>query len=95
MSTAGAIVTGVLAGHNAVRKAAGMQLFELPRTISVGYFIAYTADHQRDLKIRHTLGKTPTIDHIYEKGIYTTDVKMIHEKVEEAGLTGIFSKKLV
>ncbi len=95
MSTTAAIVTGVPAGHNAVRRALGMELLELPTTSVIGYYLAYTADHQGDLKVRHSLGRTPTIDHIYEQGPLTYDAQLVHRKIEELGLTGIFSKKLV
>ena len=83
-------VTGALAGHNAVRKAAGMELLELPRTTAIGELIAYSGECQDRL-----IYMGFTSDRLKELGPYTTDVKKIHRRIEELGLTEIFSKKLV
>ena len=84
--------TGALAGHNAVRKAAGMELLELPRTTAIGELIAYSGElNRKDKLIYHVF----RLGRLKEVGLYTTDIQRLHGRIEELGLTGILSKKLV
>jgi hypothetical protein len=87
-------VIGMLAGHNAARKALGMDLLELSRDTAVGDFIAYTGEHQEELSIRHSFIFGVYLERMKQTGLYTRDVQQIHKCVEDAGLAGVFSEKL-
>ena len=89
-----AAATGVLAGHNAVRNAQGMPLLELPRDTVIGDFIAYTAEHQSELNVRHHFLTGSYLERMKKLGFYTFDISEIKRRVENAGLAGIFSKRL-
>ncbi|MEM2703967.1 MAG: FAD-dependent oxidoreductase [Candidatus Bathyarchaeia archaeon] len=92
-----AIVTGLLAGHNAVREALGMELLEIPTTTVIGDFISFvnnevqTEEGQRN---RYTFSGGLYFERIKKKGLYTIDVNEIYARVKNAGLIDIFSKKL-
>lgn len=86
-----AYMTGALAGHNAARKAAGMELLELPRTTVIGEVIAYSGERQ----VERGVGGGFELKRLKELGLYITDVQEIHRRIEKLGLSGIFSKKLV
>jgi hypothetical protein len=89
-----AATTGALAGHNAARKASGMKPLELSRDTVIGDFVAYTAEHQQELNVRHSYIWGVYFERMKQTGLYTKDVQQIKNRVEKAGLTGIFSKKL-
>jgi threonine dehydrogenase-like Zn-dependent dehydrogenase len=90
-----AIVTGTLAGHNAVRRAAGRDLLELPDSLAVGDAIAHvrrrmqTADGMRE---KYTFSGAGYFQRMKERGSYTTDVDSIGARVKAAGLAGVFAK---
>lgn len=92
-----AIVTGTLAGHNAVRWAMGKELLELPTTLAIGDAIAYVKeamDTEDGMRRKYTFSGSVYFDRMKELGLYTTDVSEIAARVEKAGLTGIFSRKI-
>lgn len=89
-----AIVTGVLAGLNAVRSARKEKLLILPRTLAVGDAISYVREQmetEAGLGLKYTFSGSVYFDRMKRRGLYTTDLKAIEKRVEEAGLTGIFS----
>ena len=93
-----AIVTGTLAGHNAVRWALGMELLELPTELAIGDAIAYVNEQMETdegMRKKYTFSGSVYFNRMKELGLYSTDVPAIQAKVEKAGLTGVFSKKLV
>jgi hypothetical protein len=93
-----AAVTGVLAGHNAVRRSVGEPCLELPRSVCVGDFIAHIPEHMAT-----ELGKYKRIAFAHgpywammqETGVYSTDVATIRGRVDRAGLTGVFDQKVI
>ena len=92
-----AIVTGMLAGHNAVRQAAGQQLLILPETLAIGDAIAHVRDQMQTddgLKLKYTFSGAQYFKRMQEKGLYTTDVQTIKKRVETAGLTGVFGRSV-
>lgn len=92
-----AIVTGTLAGHNAVRWALGMELLELPTELAIGDAIAYVNEQMETdegMRKKYTFSGSVYFNRMKELGLYSTDVPAIQAKVEKAGLTGVFSKKL-
>jgi hypothetical protein len=93
-----AIVTGLLAGHNAVRAALGMSLLEIPPTTAIGDFISFvnkeiqTEEGQRN---RYTFSGGLYFERMKKQGLYSTDIKEIRTRIKNAGMIDIFSEKLV
>ncbi|MGX4598977.1 FAD-dependent oxidoreductase [Faecalimicrobium sp. JNUCC 81] len=93
-----AICTGSLAGHNAARSAVGMYLLQLPTNLLIGDFIAYSNNemHKPDGdKLRFTFAGSIYFNRMNEAGFYTTDYKVIADRVKSASLEGIYNKKVV
>jgi hypothetical protein len=89
-----AIVTGGLAGLNAVRSARKEELLILPRSLAVGDAISYVREQmetEAGLGLKYTFSGSVYFDRMKRRGLYTTDSKAIEKRVEEAGLTGIFA----
>jgi hypothetical protein len=92
-----AIVTGVLAGYNAVLKSKGKTLLELPRSTIIGDLIALIPEYMQTELGQHkriSFGGPPYFAQMKEKGTYTTDVPTIENWVAKAGMSGIFNKKV-
>ena len=92
-----AIVTGTLAGHNAVRHALGRSLLRLPRSLAVGEAIAYVREQMQTeagLMKKYTFSGSVFFERMKELGLYTTDVGVITRRVEATGLSGIFARPL-
>lgn len=88
-----AIATGVLAGYNSVQWAAGRQELILPDTIAVGDFISHVKeemDTKQERAGKYTFSGSVYFERMRERGLYSTDPKAIRERVEAAGLSGIF-----
>lgn len=93
-----AICTGSLAGHNAARSVVGMYLLQLPTNLLIGDFIAYSNNemHKPDGdKLRFTFAGSIYFNRMKETGFYTTDSKVIVDRVKSASLEGIYNKKVV
>jgi len=92
-----AIVTGTLAGLNAVRQIRREKPLVLPDTLAVGDAISYVR-HQMDtvegLGFKYTFSGSIYFDRMKERGLYSTDLKVIERRVDRAGLMGIFSTKI-
>jgi len=91
------IATGVVAGHNAVRKAVGMAPLLLPGTTMLGDFIAYTNERWREeegLRARFHVCTEPYFHHAQELGLYTEDRNLIHSRIEEGGLVNVLSQRI-
>ncbi|MBM2831090.1 MAG: FAD-dependent oxidoreductase [Dehalococcoidia bacterium] len=92
------IVTGVLAGHNAARAAAGKEPVTLPRSIAIGDFVAFVGemmDVPGGLNRGYAFGHQAFFERLKKNGLYTTDVSAIHRRVKDAGMTGVLAKKVV
>ncbi len=93
-----AIVTGTLAGHNAVRRALGMPLLGLPRSTATGEFVSESGKAmatEDGLRNSYTFAGSVFFEHMKEKGLYSTDPETIHERIQREGLTGVFKARLV
>lgn len=93
-----AICTGSLAGHNAVRYLADMELLELPDTLLIGDFISYSniEMHKKDgHKKRFTFAGSIYFNRMKEKEFYTIDKDVIRRKVEDVDLIGVYDKKIL
>ena len=92
-----AIVTGTLAGHNAVRYALGLEPLVLPDELAIGDAIAYVNEQmqtEKGITLKYTFSGSVYFVRMKEKGLYTIDTAEIAAKVERLGLTGVFQKKL-
>ena len=92
-----AIVTGTLAGANAVRLAQGEELLVLPRTLAIGDAIAYVREQmgtERGLGYKYTFSGSVLFERMKKLGLYTTDVSQIRRRVEAAGLTDVFARSM-
>ena len=90
-----AIVTGVLAGNNAVRCALGAPLLVLPDSLAIGDAISHVREQMQTeagLGLKFTFSGSVYFERMKERGSYTLDIDEIGERVEAAGLTGIFAK---
>jgi hypothetical protein len=93
-----AIVTGFLAGHNAVRMLNGRELLVLPNELACGDIISFM---HREMKTPEGMGKKYTFSgsvyfqRMQEQGLYTTDTAQIHERVAKTGLAGVFSRSII
>ena len=92
-----AIVTGTLAGHNAVRHVSGIEPLVLPESLAVGDAIAHvrrrmaTPEGQCE---KYTFSGAGYFKRMKELGLYTTDVKFIRERVTATGLDSVFAAAL-
>ena len=90
-----AIVTGTLAGYNAVRYAKGLEPLVIPESISIGDAIAWV---NREMKtengmgLKYTFSGSTYFKHMQELGLYTTDIAAIKDRVEKVGMTDIYCK---
>ena len=93
-----AIVTGTLAGANAVRLVAGKQLIVLPSQLAVGDIIA-TANasikERRNTAERFTFSGGNYFKRMQEMQLYTTDIQQIRLRVEQTGLTDVYNVKVM
>ncbi|MDR3591466.1 MAG: FAD-dependent oxidoreductase [Negativicutes bacterium] len=93
-----AVVTGLLAGHNAARHCLDMKYLELPRAIATGDIIAFV--HERmaasdGLKLRYTFSGSVYFERMKSLSLYSTDRAEIGERVAGCGLTDIYNQCLV
>ena len=92
-----AIITGTLAGYNAVLFANGQELVELPTTLAVGDAINLVTDLQ-DKELgwskKYTFSGSVYFERMKSLGLYVMDKAVIADKVKAAGLEGIFSRKV-
>ncbi len=92
-----AIVTGGLAGTNAVRKVLGMKLVIIPESLAIGDIIAYVNEQVKTPDGRgkvYTFAVSVYFDRMKEKGLYLTDVDAINTRVEQAEMQNIFATRL-
>ncbi|MBI4331106.1 MAG: FAD-dependent oxidoreductase, partial [Chloroflexi bacterium] len=91
------LVTGILAGNNAARAAAGAELLELPRTIAIGDYIASTGEQAGMAQPAGQglrMGQGPYFQTMKQKGFYNPDPAHAHKRVQEAGLAAILARKV-
>lgn len=93
-----AIVTGTLAGHNAARTALGLVPIALPVSLVCGDAIAHVREKMQTkegLCKKYTFSGSVYFESMKEKGLYTTDIAVIKNRVEQAGMSGVFAQRLV
>jgi hypothetical protein len=93
-----AMVTGALAGHNAVRHLAGEELLELPTSLAVGDAIGHvrqSMETPEGMQKKYTFSGSVYFARMNELGLYTTDRSEIAARVEKAGMTNVFGKSVM
>lgn len=93
-----AIVTGSLAGLNAVCHGAGKQKVEIPVSLAIGDAIAHVNEQMKSetgITKKYTFSGSVYFERMKELGLYTTNIDEINKRVQEAGLTGVFDRSVV
>ena len=89
-----AIVTGTLAGHNAVRHASDKPLLVLPRELAIGEAIAWIREQMatpEGMGKKYTFSGSVLFDRMKELDLYTTDIDLIKKRVAACGLEAVFA----
>lgn len=90
-----AMVTGALAGYNAVKYVLGESLLELPRDLAIGDIIAFaneTLEIENGKSLRHTFSGGEYFERMKKLNLYTTDTNEIKKRVNSLSLLGIFNE---
>ncbi len=85
-----AVITGDLAGHNAVRYSLGKNCLELPKTLALGAYIDHVGKMMRTeegLKNRYGV---KVLELLKALNVYREDKEEIVKEVEKAGLLGVY-----
>jgi threonine dehydrogenase-like Zn-dependent dehydrogenase len=93
-----AIVTGTLAGHNAVRKNAGKELLKLPDSLAVGDAISHVRQRmqtEEGMREKYTFSGAGYFQRMKTRGLYSTDKAAIAARVGSAGLAGVFDQPVI
>lgn len=91
-----AIVTGVLAGHNAVRFAMGKPLLQIPASIAIGDSITYVREQMETdegMTKKYTYSGAQFFKRMQSENLYTTNLAVISKRVADAGLENVFAEK--
>ena len=89
-----AICTGTLAGYNAVRHIRKENLLTIPDTLAVGDAIAHVGSRMKTsegLGLKYTFSGSVFFDRMLERKLYSTDVRQIAQRVDAAGMAGVFA----
>ncbi|HEY3313835.1 MAG TPA: FAD-dependent oxidoreductase [Bacillota bacterium] len=87
-----AVVTGMLAGHNAANLNFGRPLLRLPEDTLIGDFIAHTGRAVRrpeGVARRYTFSGSTYFARMREMGLYSTDREAVRQRLNRLGLLGI------
>lgn len=93
-----AIVTGNLAGRNAVSYVKQKPLLEIPTSLAIGDAIAHVNDQMKTeegITKKYTFSGSVYFERMKELGLYITDLDAIRKKVADEGLSGVFNEKVV
>lgn len=92
-----AIVTGMLAGHNAARALKGKTTLRLPDRLASGDIISYMLSMMKTkpgLQKKYTFSGSVYFERMKERGLYTTDIETITGRVRGLDLLGIYRGKV-
>jgi len=91
-----AVCTGTLAGYNAVKHMRREKPIVLPDSLCIGDAVGYVRKQMETddgLSLKYTFSGSVFFDRMKARGLYTTDIKKIEERVGRAGLTEVFTGK--
>ncbi len=92
-----AIVTGMLAGNNAVRWALGKPLVTIPTSLSTGDAIKHVReqmDTEEGMGLKYTFSGAQYFKRMQELQLYTKDIPTIKNRVEKAGMSNFFAQEV-
>lgn len=92
-----AMVTGTLAGHNAVRQLANKPPIELPTELAVGDSITYVReemDKPGGMSKKYTFSGSVFFERMKERDLYTTNIDTIESRVKSLGFKDVFSSSV-
>ncbi|SFF94559.1 Glucose inhibited division protein A [Desulfotomaculum arcticum] len=92
-----AIVTGFLAGRNAVLLLSGKGLMVLPETTAAGDIIGFMHREMKQpegLAKKYTFSGSVYFERMKQQNLYSTEVKEIHHRIRKADLYGIINDKV-
>lgn len=88
-----AMVTGELAGHNAVRKGLGHVCLELPKTLAIGAFINHLGQMMRSEEGRKKTYGSLNTELLKSLKVFRESEEEIIKEVENTGLKDVYKKK--
>jgi hypothetical protein len=92
------ISTGIIAGHNAVRKVVNLEPLVMPVSMMLGDFVEYVNDRwntEDGLRSRIHIFANPYFSHAEEAGLYTEERKTVRSRVKNANLIDVLIQELV
>lgn len=93
-----AIITGLLAGNNAVRYVLDMEYLTLPRSIACGDFIAYVHQQMKSeqgLCLRYTFSGSLYFERMKQERLYSIDPEEISQRIRKSRMQDIYATCLV
>jgi len=93
-----AVISGLLAGHNAVRYCLDMKYLELPPELAVGDFITFIHEQmntEEGIKLRYTFSGSVYFERMQRLGLYSAQRSEINKRVAKTGLADIYTANLV
>lgn len=90
-----AVVTGILAGHNAVRYVKGLPLKTIPTSLAIGDAITHVREQmetEEGMGMKFTFSGAQYFKRMQALGLYLTDPAEVQKRVAEAGMTDFFGK---
>jgi hypothetical protein len=90
-----AIVTGTLAGYNAVRYALGKELLVVPDSLALGDAIRHVREQmqtEKGLGMKFTFSGSVYFERMKQRDGYLLDIAEIRRRVAAAGLTDVFAQ---
>lgn len=88
-----AICTGTLAGYNAVQSASVGEQLTLPADTAIGDAVGFVREMmgtEAGLSQKFTFSGSVYFDRMKNNGLYSMDISEIEQRVEKAGLRGVF-----
>lgn len=89
-----AIVTGVLAGCNCMRKQMGQEAVVLPRTTAIGEAVSYVREQmetEEGCRRKYTFSGSVLFERMKQMNLYTTNKEQIRQRIQENGLEETFA----
>jgi len=90
-----AIVSGSLAGHNAVREILGLPLVSFPEELAVGDFVSHVTERMQEeegRRFKYTFSGSVYFKRMKEMGLYSTDLAEIAGRVRKTGMEGFLGR---
>lgn len=92
-----AIITGVLAGYNALRLGIGKAPVQIPASLAIGDAITFVREQMETdegMAQKYTFSGSVYFKRMQDLGLYSTDVPTVAQRVEKAGFTDFFAQEV-